>query len=198
MPRPRSDDKRAAILDAAARVIAVQGLGAATALIAKEAGVSNGSLFTYFDTKADLFNQLYLELKAEMGAAAAGGRAGDGDVRGQRPGDGNGDVRDQLLHLYSGWLRWATSYPERRRTLAQLDVSDEITAATHAAASRAMKGIAEILERSRANGPMRDAPLAFVLALANAVAEATIDFIIRDPDHADAHASAGFSRRSGE
>jgi AcrR family transcriptional regulator len=167
-------------LDAAARVIAGQGLGAATAAIAKEAGVSNGSLFTYFDTKADLFNQLYLELKAEMSSAALGGLPADGDVRGQ------------LLHLYSGWLRWATTYPERRRTLAQLDVSDEITAATHAAASTGMTRIAEILERSRADGPMRDAPLAFMLALTNAVAEATIDFIIRDPDNADAHASAGF------
>jgi AcrR family transcriptional regulator len=167
-------------LDAAARVIAAQGLGAATAAIAKEAGVSNGSLFTYFDTKADLFNQLYLELKAEMGSAALGGLPADRDVR------------EQLLHLCSGWLHWATVHPERRRTLAQLDVSDEITAATHAAASKRMAGIAEILERSRENGPMRDAPLAFVVVLANAVADATIDFIIRDPDNADAHASAGF------
>ena len=55
-----------------------------------------------------------------------------------------------------------------------------------------MTRIAEILERSRANGPMRDAPLAFVVVLANAVADATIDFIIRDPDNADAHASDGF------
>jgi AcrR family transcriptional regulator len=180
MPRPRSDDKRAAIMAAATRVIAAQGLGAATATIAKEAGVSNGSLFTYFDTKADLFNQLYLELKAEMGSAALGGLPADGDVRGQ------------LLHLCSGWLQWATVHPERRRTLAQLDVSDEITAATHAAASKGMTRIAEILERSRENGPMRDAPLAFVVVLANAVADATIDFIIRDPDNADAHASAGF------
>ena len=62
-------------MDAAARVIAVQGLGAATATIAREAGVSNGSLFTYFDTKADLLNQLYLELKTEMGAAADAGAA---------------------------------------------------------------------------------------------------------------------------
>ena len=127
-------------MDAAARVIAVQGLGAATAVIAKEAGVSNGSLFTYFDTKADLLNQLYLDLKADMGAAALGGLPTEADVR------------EQLLHMCSGWLRWATAHPERRRTLAQLDVSDEITAATHAAASEAMKSLAEVLERSRANG----------------------------------------------
>jgi AcrR family transcriptional regulator len=180
MPRPRSDDKRTAILDAAARVIAAQGLGAATATIAREAGVSNGSLFTYFDTKADLLNQIYLELKTEMGTAALTGLPSDGDPR------------EGLLALWSGWLRWATAYPERRRTLAQLDVSDEITAATHQAASRAMKGIAEILERSRVNGPLRDAPLAFVVGLANAVAETTIDFTLRDPENADAHAAAGF------
>ena len=167
-------------MDAAARVIAVQGLGAATATIAREARVSNGSLFTYFDTKADLLNQLYLELKTDMGAAALGGLPADGDAR------------EQLLALCTGWLRWATAYPERRRTLAQLDVSDEITETTHQAASRAMKGIAEILERSRANGPLRDAPLAFVVSLANAVADTTIDFTIRDPKNADAHGRAGF------
>jgi AcrR family transcriptional regulator len=179
MARPRSDDKRAAIMSAATRVIAAHGLAAATAAIAKEAGVSNGSLFTYFDTKADLLNQLYLELKTEMGAAARGGLPA-------------GDVRAQMLHMWSGWLRWAAACPDKRRALAHLDVSDEIAAATHQAASQAMAGIAEILERSRANGPMRDAPLAFVVALANALADTTIDFVLRDPAQADTHGQAGF------
>jgi AcrR family transcriptional regulator len=31
-----------------------QGLSAPTASVAKEAGVANGSLFTYFETKTDL------------------------------------------------------------------------------------------------------------------------------------------------
>jgi hypothetical protein len=39
---------------------------------------------------------------------------------------------------------------------------------------------------------MRDVPLAFVVALANALADTTIDFIIRDPDNAEAHGLAGF------
>ena len=180
MPRPRSEDKRAAIMSAATRVVAAEGLGAATATIAREAGVSNGSLFTYFDTKADLLNQLYLELKTEMGTAALGGLPADGDVR------------EQILRMWSRWLRWATAYPEKRRALAQLEVSDEITSVTHHTGSRAMTGVAELLERSRENGPMRDAPLAFVVALANALAEATIDFIINDPDNADAHGRTGF------
>jgi hypothetical protein len=97
-----------------------------------------------------------------------------------------------MLGMWSRWLHWAAAYPEKRRALAQLQVSDEITSPTHQAASQTVTGIAALLERSRENGPMRDAPLAFVVAVANAVAEATIDFIIHDPDNADALGRAGF------
>lgn len=50
MSRPRSDEKRKALLEAATRIIVTQGLSAPTADIVKEAGVANGSLFTYFET----------------------------------------------------------------------------------------------------------------------------------------------------
>ena len=54
MARPRSEDKRTAILEAATEVVAVLGVGAPTAKIAKGAGVAEGTLFTYFATKDDL------------------------------------------------------------------------------------------------------------------------------------------------
>lgn len=180
MARPRSEDKRNAIIAAATRIVAAQGLGAPTALIAKEAEVSNGSLFTYFETKADLLNQLYVELKAEMGAAALDGLPVDKDIR------------DQMAHVWSGWLRWATTDPDKRRALAQLSVSEEITDESRAIGHRAMAGIAGLVERSRENGPMRAAPLGLVVSLMNAVAEAAVDFIIRDPAHADAHRQTSF------
>ncbi len=165
---------------AATRVIAAQGLGAPTATMAREAGVSNGSLFTYFDTKADLLNQLYVELKAEMGAAALEGLTTESDIRAQ------------ALHMWSHWLRWATSCPEKRRTLALLDLADEITAESHQTARDAFAGIRQLLERSRENGPLRDAPLGFVVALMSALAEATIDFMIREPADADNHSIVAF------
>jgi AcrR family transcriptional regulator len=180
MARPRSDDKRSAIIAAAIRVIASEGLGAATATIAKEAGVSNGSLFTYFETKADLMNQLYVELKAEMAAAAFVGLPAESDIR------------NQALHMWSHWLRWATACPEKRRTLAHLGVSDGITPESRQTAHQTMAGIAKLLERSRENGPMRDAPLGFVVALMSALADATIDFMIHDPANADKHCTAAF------
>ena len=180
MARPRSVDKQRAILSAAIRTIAAQGLSAATAVIAKEAGVSNGSLFTYFETKADLLNRLYVELKTEMAAAALEGLETDGDLR------------EQLRHLWVHWLRWATTCPEKRRTLAYLDVSDEITLDSHQTARQTMASVATLLERSREHGPMCNVPLEFMVALLSALADTTIDFMIRDPVNADQHATAGF------
>ncbi|WP_428532718.1 TetR/AcrR family transcriptional regulator [Rhodopila sp.] len=180
MARPRSDDKRAAITSAAVRVIALQGLSAATATIAKQAGVSNGSLFTYFETKSDLINQLYMELKAEMATAALNDLPAEGGTR------------EQMLHMWSNWLRWATACPEKRRALAHLDVSDEITPASRQAASQAMSGVARLLQRSREQGPMREAPLGLVVGLMTALADATVDFMIRDPANADQHSRATF------
>ncbi len=180
MPRPRSEDRRNAILSAATRVIAAEGLGAATAAIAKDAGVSNGSLFAYFGTKAVLLNELYVALKTEMGAVAVAGLPIESSVR------------EQVLHMWNQWLRWATSFPEKRRALAQLQVADDITADSHRAVSSAFNGIADLLERSRANGPMRDAPLGFVLTLTTAIADAAIDAIIREPAEAEGRGSVAF------
>jgi AcrR family transcriptional regulator len=180
MARPRSDGKRNAIMSAATRIIASEGLSAATAVIAKDAGVSNGSFFTYFETKAGLLNQLYIELKTEMGAAALEGLPSESDLR------------SQMLHMWRHWLRWAVSCPEKRRALAHLSVSDDITPETRTAAHQTMAGIAALLERSRKSGPLRHAPLAFVAALMSAVADTTMDFMISDPANADSHCLTAF------
>ncbi len=180
MARPRSDERRTAIMAAAIKVIAAQGLSAPTATTAKEAGVSNGSLFTYFETKTELLNQLYVELKAEMASAALDGLPTEADVR------------DQLRHVWTGWLQWAMASSEKRRTLACLGVSDEVTTENHQAVRQSQAEVVALLERSRANGPMRDAPLMFVASLMTGLAEATIDFMARDRAHAEKHAAAAF------
>ena len=180
MARPKSDDKRNAILAAATRVIVTQGLSAPTAVIAREAGVANGSLFTYFETKTELFNQLYLDLKIGMGSAVLEGLPA------------GGELREQFFHIWSNWMRWAVSNPEKRRALAQLGVSDEITPETRAAGHKTMAGVATLLEHVRASGPMRKVPMGFVVSIMNAVAEATIDFMIQDSAHAKKRCKDGF------
>ena len=152
MARLKSEDKRNGLVAAATSVIAAQGLGAPTALIAREARVANGSLFTYFETKADLFNQLFLELKTDMAAASLAGRAAEAPLR------------EQFRLLWDNWMTWATANPDKRRVLALLSVCDEITGPTKAAAQRAMAEIAELVAQARARGPLQDAPAGFAEA----------------------------------
>jgi AcrR family transcriptional regulator len=181
MPRPRSDEKRNAILEAATRIIVTEGLSAPTAGIAKEAGIANGSLFTYFETKTDLFNQLYLELKSEMAVTALKGLPR------------SAELREKFFHVWQSWTNWAVSFPQKRQALAQLSVSGEITAQNRAAGHKMMTDLAELVEHSRASGPMRKAPLGFVLALMNSVADATMDYMTQDPLNAKKHCNAGFN-----
>ncbi|MBO9136703.1 MULTISPECIES: TetR/AcrR family transcriptional regulator [unclassified Rhizobium] len=180
MARPRSDEKRSAIMKAAIAIIAAQGTSAPTAMIAKEAGVSNGALFTYFETKAELLNQLYKELKTEMALSTTVGLPT------------HADMHDQVLHVWNGWLNWAVANPQKRCVLAHLGVSNEVTTASRQAVGEVYADVEALLDRSRANGPLRDAPLMFVATLVTGMLDATVDYIARDPAGADSHAAAGF------
>lgn len=165
---------------AATRAIVEQGLSAPTAAIAKAAGISNGSLFTYFETKAELFNQLYFELKSDMGAAAFDG------VLGARP------LRNQFMCLWSNWMRWAVTAPEKRRAIALLHVSDDITPETRGALHNELAPIAVLFEQARAKGSMKNASLAYVGEMVSALADTTMDFMLKDPKNADMYRQAGF------
>jgi len=178
--RPKSGDKRSVILAAAMRVIVSEGLSAPTAVIAKEAGVANGTLFTYFETKADLLNALYLDLRGGMASAA---------LKGFLPG---GESRRQYFLVWSNWTWWAVAHPKKRRALAVLGVSDEITAKSRAGGRKTMAPMRELLERIHKNGPMREEAMGLFMALMNSVAEATMDYMVQDKAHADKHCRAGF------
>ena len=73
MARPLSEDKRTAILEAATELVAMLGVSAPTAKIAKGAGVAEGTLFTYFANKDELLNRLYQELKTDLRDAIMAG-----------------------------------------------------------------------------------------------------------------------------
>ena len=180
MPRVKSNEKRSEILAAATRMIVIQGLGAPTMGIAREAGIPNGSLFTYFSTKADLFNQLYLELKSEMGAAATQG------------GQEVTFSREHFFQVWRNWTNWSVAFPEKRKALTLLDVSDVITAETRASAHRVMRPLGELMERCRAAGPMRKVPMPFVFLLLNSAANATMEFMTQNPKDATQYCNDGF------
>src|SRR5258707_12195797 len=124
MARPKSEDKRTAILDAATRVFAERGLTAApTSEISKEAGIAEGTLFTYFKTKDDLVNALYREIKLELADAMMSGFPR------------KKSVRTRLRHVWDGYVNWGVKNPKQRRVLAQLNVSGMLSKESIAAGS---------------------------------------------------------------
>ncbi len=62
-------DKKQLLLNAALKLFVEYGFhGTPTSLIAKEAGVANGTLFHYFKTKDELIVALYVDIKSRMSA----------------------------------------------------------------------------------------------------------------------------------
>ncbi|MDG3442364.1 TetR/AcrR family transcriptional regulator [Nitrospirillum amazonense] len=180
MARPKSEEKRDAILAAAVQVIADQGLGAPTARIASLAGVAEGTLFTYFATKDLLLNQLYLALKAELRDAMMAAYPADGPLR------------DRVRHIWDRYVDWGVRGPAKRRAMAQLMVSDRLTPETRALGSEGFARIDGVVREGVAQGLMRDQPPDFVAAILTSLAETTMDFILRQPDSAERYRAAGF------
>jgi AcrR family transcriptional regulator len=172
MARPRNDEREDRIVEAAIGIIASNGLGTPTAAIAKAAGVSNGSLFTYFATKAALLNRLYVTLKTEMSAAIT-------NI------DSEASDRDQLRQIWQQWLRWAGANQNRRKVLALLMVSEDITPSSRQKGDHGMAPIVSLVDRCRTEGVLRSAPMALVTGLVIAMAEATMDSIAHDPRNAN-------------
>jgi AcrR family transcriptional regulator len=181
MARQKNQEKRQAILQAAAEVIAKLGLGAPTASIAKAAGVADGTLFVYFPTKADLFDQLYRSIKEDM----------IGDVMAGLP--AGADLQAQFSHIWRVWTSWGAQQPAQRKALAQLSASDLVTPASRRAVLDAAADVLAIVAAISAGGALRDAPQAFVGALVEAMATVTMDSMAQDAALADTRCADGFT-----
>lgn len=116
MARPLSEEKREALLEAALNLVAQLGTGAATAKIAKAAGVSEGTLFTYFSTKDDLLNDLFLEIEGRFAETMLA------------PYPKEASARDRLFLVWSRLIDWGLNHSTARKALHQLKVSDRVTA----------------------------------------------------------------------
>jgi AcrR family transcriptional regulator len=169
MARARSPEKRSAILEAAIHEIAEAGPGAPTAKIARRAGVAEGTLFTYFATKEELLNQLYLELKIDV----------YGRMNANFP--NKASLKRRAWHVWSGFLDWAIEFPEKRKVSVQLYVSDLITPETRERAAAERGAIDVTLGELESRDALRGLPAGFAAATMAAMQEATMDFIAKQP-----------------
>ena len=182
MARPRSEDKRNAILDAATRVFAERGLTAApTSEISKRASVAEGTLFTYFKTKDDLINALYREIKLELADAMMSGFPR------------KKSVRTRLQHVWDGYVNWGVTNPEQRRVLAQLQVSGMLSKESLEAGSAPFVEMQNMIRNAISQHVLRaDLPIELISKMLVAVAEATMDLIVLKPARANKYRNGGF------
>jgi AcrR family transcriptional regulator len=180
--RPKSEDKRNAILDAATRVFAERGLTAApTSEISKQAGVAEGTLFTYFKTKDDLINALYREIKLELADAMMSGFPR------------KTSVRNRMRHVWDGFVNWGLANPEQRIALAQLQVSGMLSKESFEAGSAPFVEIQDMIHDAIEQHILRaELPIELISKVLAALAEATMDLIVLKPALANQYRNAGF------
>jgi AcrR family transcriptional regulator len=180
--RPKSEDKRNAILEAATRLFAERGLAAApTSEISRQAGVAEGTLFTYFETKDDLINALYREIKLELADAMMS------DFPRKR------NVRTRLWHVWARYVNWGVAHPEQRKVLAQLCWSDALTKEAKDAGSAPFVEIQDMIRDAIEVRLFRDdLPVELVSKSLGALAEATMDLIALHPSKANKYRDSGF------
>ena len=182
MARPKSEDKRNAILDAATRLFAERGLTAApTSEISKQAGVAEGTLFTYFKTKDDLINALYREIKLELADA----------IMSDFPRKKN--VRAKLRHVWDRYVNWGIANSKQRKALAQLQVSEVVTKESKDAGGAPFVEFQTMIRDAIEQWVFRnDLPVELISKSLAALVEATIDLTVSNPSKAKEYRDSGF------
>jgi len=180
--RPKSEDKRNAILDAATRLFAERGLAAApTSEISKRAGVAEGTLFTYFETKDDLINSLYREIKLELADA----------MMSDFPRKKN--VRTRLRHVWDRYVKWGIANPKQRKVLAQLQVSEVLTKESKDASGAPFVEFQIMIRDAIEQRVFRNDLAAELISKSlAALVEATIDLTASNPSKANKYRDSGF------
>lgn len=166
MPRIKSGDKHTALLDAAVAVFAERGVWTTpTSAISRAAGVAEGTLFTYFPTKAALANELYRSLKGELAVFMLA------DYPHAAP------PRARLRHVWDRYVAWGVGHPAKLKVMGQLKVSDQVSDDSRAAGMAPFAALEQMARDCIASGLIRDQPVDFIGALLGAMAEMTMVFV---------------------
>lgn len=169
MARPKSEDRRSALLDAATEVFAESGLAAPTAAISRRAQVSEGSFFTYFKTKDELINELYRDLRLQLADAVMIGFPR------------RGGVRERLEHIWDRYVTWGAENPVARKALKLVSLSHLITDPVRAESSVLFAEVDQLEADALAQKRMKVLPPGMSGAALKALAEMTLELIEREP-----------------
>ncbi len=180
MARPLSPEKRSALLLSATQAVAEQGVQASTASIARGAGVAEGTLFTYFESKEALLQTLYLHLKGSMADTMMPGYPAEADYR------------QRAQHVFQRYVSWGLANPAGRLAIARLLGSGQVLEATRTMAMGPFQDVQRMMLDGVRDGALVDAPIPFLASVIEHLAEITIEHVNQHPDEAERHRQLGF------
>ncbi|HFQ7685810.1 TPA: TetR/AcrR family transcriptional regulator [Klebsiella variicola] len=173
MARPKSEDKKQALLEAATAAFAQSGIAASTSAIARSAGVAEGTLFRYFATKDELLNELYLAIKLRLVRTMIAGL----DPHEKRP-------KENARNIWNSYIDWGVRNP--------MALSERITDETRRQVKESFPELNEMCQLSVKEIFLSEAYRAFGDALFLSLAETTIEFASHDPQRAREIIALGF------
>jgi AcrR family transcriptional regulator len=177
--RPRSEDKRRAILDAAVELFAERGIAhVPTSAISAAAGVAEGTLFTYFKSKDELMNELYREIRREIDRQLEGYPA-------------DADPRTRVRFVWDKLVDLCVAQPKRLKVQTQLRTSGRLLKNSEIPG----RTVREMLATTRevvAGDEYKQAPADFIVLLIRAHAEATVEYILAHPEQESVSRDMGF------
>ncbi len=141
------ENKRDRILLAARRLFVKKGFHSTpTSAIAKEAGVANGTLFHYFNTKEDLINTIYKETRISYFTIAA---AGVDDAK---------TIKRKVRIMWYNTVKWAINRPQDFLFLQQYSNSPFISQLTHKEIPEHIGFFYDLIDEGKEKGTLKDIP----------------------------------------
>lgn len=169
MARQLNPEKHKALLDAAIILIAERGPDVSTAAIAKQAGVAEGTLFTYFATKSQLLNHLYLFLSQSLADS----------LFSLPPESKTAEAR--MRNLWDGLIDWGLDNRASYKAKHQLRISAHISIATHCSGAAIFQKLLERVEEDIAEQAKPKLRSFYINSVIPGLTDIAIDAIISEP-----------------
>jgi AcrR family transcriptional regulator len=180
MARPKSEEKRSKLLSAATEVFAKNGLSASTASITNAAGMAEGTLFIYFKGKDDLINQLYAEIKQDLGEAMLSGYPR------------KGSIKSRIKHIWNRYVDWGIENPDKLAAVHKIKVWEGLRPEVRDASMAQFEEVHSLYESAVKEGTFQKVPHDFSMAMLSAQAETAMQFMRLRPKEADLYKDRGF------
>lgn len=156
--------KRKKIISTTIRLFASKGVSVATAKIAQESRVSNGTLFNYFPSKKILIDEVYLQIKTEIADCILS------DVSKTKP------LQKFLFNLWNSYILWAISNPVKYVVVHLLKASNAVSIDATNKTEEIFKVANQKIKQSITNGEIIDIPLDYYCDLVSAQLMAAVSY----------------------